>query len=358
MLEYLTLPEFTIRWDEVTRSLILLAGAIAIAYVVHRICFAVLQRLSNLTTSRVDDTILCHLRSPIAWVFAEIAISIAARMDRHIGNGWAAIDAFAIPGILGWLALSIVRAVAAGLDRRTDEAMEAVAARSRKTRIALFSRTIILIIIVVTIGLMLLGVPGVRDVGTTLLASAGLAALAVGAAAQPALKSLIAGMQMAITEPLRLGDMVVIGGHQGRVENIKMSYVVLRTWDERAVIVPTARVLEDSFENWSRRSELLTGPVYLHLDPTAPVEPIRAEFERFVSGHDLWDQRTAALLMTEAYPESIELRLSVSARTIGDLWNLRCAVREHMLAWMRAEMPDVLIRHRLEVEAANARVTN
>ncbi|MGB7408365.1 MAG: mechanosensitive ion channel protein MscS, partial [Pontixanthobacter sp.] len=197
MLEYLTLPQFTIHWDEVLRSLILLAGAVAIAYVVHRLFFALLQRLSGFTTSRVDDTILSHLRSPVAWVFIEIAISIAARMDRHIANGWAAVDAFAIPAILGWLALSVVRAIAAGLDRRTDEAMDPVSARSRKTRIALFSRTIAIIVIIVTVGLMLLGVPGVRDVGTTLLASAGLAALAVGAAAQPALKSLIAGLQMA-----------------------------------------------------------------------------------------------------------------------------------------------------------------
>ncbi len=357
MLDILTFPQIAVRWDEVTRSLILLALAVAIAYLVHRLVFAGLTRMVSWSSSRVDDTILCHLRSPIAWVFIEIAVSIAAQMDRHIGNGWAIVDAFAIPAILGWLALSVVRAIAAGLDRRTDEAMDPVSARSRKTRIALFSRTLILVIIVITIGLMLLGVPGVRDVGTTLLASAGLAALAVGAAAQPALKSLIAGLQMAITEPLRLGDMVVVDGHTGRVENIKMSFLVLRTWDERAVIVPTAKVLESSFENWSRRSELLTGPVYLHLDPTAPVEPIRAEFERFVRGHELWDQRTVALLMTEAYPESVELRLSVSAATIGDLWNLRCAVREHMLAWLRSEMPDVLIRHRLEVEGANARAT-
>ena len=205
---------------------------------------------------------------------------------------------------------------------------------------------------------MLLGVPGVRDVGTTLLASAGLAALAVGAAAQPALKSLIAGLQMAITEPLRLGDMVVIDGHTGRVEKIKMSFIVIRTWDERAVIVPTASVLESSFENWSRRNESLTGAVYLHLDPMTEIEPIRAEFERLVQGHELWDQRTVALLMTEAHPESIELRMSVSAATIGDLWNLRCAIREHMLGWLRTEMPDALIRHRLEVEAANERVAS
>lgn len=356
MLELLELPQFTVRWDEVIRSIALLLIAVAAAYAIHRVTFAALSRMARLTKTRVDDTMLFHMRSPIAWVFVEIAISVVARMDRHIGNAWAAVDAFAIPAILGWLLLSAVRAIAAGLDRRTDEQMDPVLARSRKTRIALFSRTIGIVVVIMTIGLMLLGVPGVRDVGTTLLASAGLAALAVGAAAQPALKSLIAGLQMAITEPLRLGDMVVVDGHTGRVESIKMSFLVLRTWDERAIIVPTAAVLENSFENWSRKSEKLTGPVYLHLDPAAEVAPIRAEFERYIRKHELWDERNIALLMTEAHPESIELRLTVSAETIGDLFALRCAVREHMIAWLNAEMPDALIRHRLEVERANDRV--
>src|SRR5690606_29890827 len=103
-------------------------------------------------------------------------------------------------------------------------------------------------------------------------------------------------------------------------------------------------------------SEMLTGPVYLHLDPATEIEPIRAEFLRFLETQEQWDHRTGSLVMTEAHPESIELRLGMSAATIGDLWELRCAVREHMIGWLRREMPDALIRHRLEVESANARV--
>ena len=164
-------------------------------------------------------------------------------------------------------------------------------------------------------------------------------------------------LQMALTQPLRIGDMVRVDGEVGRVEEIRMSFVTVRTWDERVNVVPTSRILDESFENWSRASEKLTGPVLLHLDPVTHVEPIREEFERFVKSHDLWDGRNLALLMTEAYPESVELRLSVSAETIGNLWNLRCAVREHMLRWLRKNQPEALIRHRLEVTAANQRVT-
>jgi small-conductance mechanosensitive channel len=154
---------------------------------------------------------------------------------------------------------------------------------------------------------------------------------------------------------LRIGDLVKLDGEVGRVEEIRMSFVTVRTWDERVLVVPTVRFLEETFENWSRVSEKLTGPVYLHLDPATEIGPIRAEFERFVEQHTLYDGRNLGLLMTEAYPESVELRLAVSAATINDLWTLRCEVREHMLHWLQQNMPDALIRHRLEVEAANAR---
>ena len=252
----------------------------------------------------------------------------------------------------------MVRGLARGYEAQVGAASDPVAQRGRLTRIAILSRTVKVGIIIVTVSLIMLNIPGVRDVGTTMLASAGLAALAVGAAAQPALKSLIAGLQMALTQPLRIGDLVKVDDQAGRVEEIRMSFVTVRTWDERVLVVPTSRFLDESFENWSRVDEKLTGPVMLHLDPITDVEPIRSDFERYVSAHELWDGRNLQLLMTDAYPESIELRLSMSAETIGDLWTLRCAVREHMLGWLKTNQPEALIRHRLEVEAANARAAD
>ena len=256
---------------------------------------------------------------------------------------------FLRPALLGWIAYTLVKAFTAALEIRLELSADPVAMRSRRTRIAVLSRTATFAIIIITVGLMLLTIPAVRNIGTTLLASAGLAALAVGAAAQPALKSLIAGLQVALTEPFRIGDLVKIDGETGRVEEVRMSFVTVRTWDERVLVVPTSRFLDDSFENWSRKNERLTGPVFLHLDPATKVAPIREEFERFVAAHELYDGRAIALLMTEAYPESIELRLSMSAASISDLWQLRCATREHMLDWIQDNMPDALIRHRLEV---------
>ena len=349
MLEPFDPRNYTIEWDLLGRATISVVLAAAVSYLVYRLVYAMVVRLARKSGSDVDDLILERIRHPIKWSAFAIGITLAAQSDPLLARYWEPLANFLRPALLGWLAYSLVKAFTAVLELRMDQAVDPVSVRSRRTRIAIVSRTVTITIVIITVGLMLLTIPSVAAIGTTLLASAGLAALAIGAAAQPALKSLIAGLQIAITEPLRLGDLVVIDGHTGRVEEIHMAFIIVRTWDERAVVVPTSQVLETSFENWSRKNEELTGPVYLHLDPIADVDPIRAEFERFVQGHELWDGRTVQLLMTEAYPESVELRLSVSARTIGDVWKLRCAVREHMLKWLRENQPDALIRHRLEV---------
>ena len=343
-----------IDWSQAATTAGTLALALLAAFALYRLAFALLDRLTRASETPMDEMLVHRVRHPIKWVMLALAVTVVAQNDPALADAWEPIRVFVRPLLLGWIAYTVVKALAAILEYKLDAA-DPVATRSRRTRIAILSRTVTFAIVVITVGLMLLGIPGVRDVGTTLLASAGLAALAIGAAAQPALKSLIAGLQMAITEPLRIGDMVKVDGEIGRVEEIKMSFVTVRTWDERAIIVPTNRFLEGSFENWSRKSELLTGPVFLHLDPIADIAPIRAELDRFMESQPDWDGRRAELLVTDAKPESIEVRIAVSAKTIGELWALRCAVREHMIAWLRAELPEALIRRRLEVEAANAR---
>jgi small-conductance mechanosensitive channel len=339
---------WAIDWHIVGMSAVALTIGVVIAYLLYRLTFAIVGKITRKTGTQSDDLILERIRAPIKWSFLAIGISMAAQANAELARFWEPLATFLRPALLGWIAYNLVRAFTAVLELRMAKG-DQVAMRSRRTRISVLSRTATIAIIVITVGLMLFSIPSVQAIGTTMLASAGLAALAVGAAAQPALKSLIAGLQIALTEPMRIGDLVVVDGHTGRVEEIRMSFVTVRIWDERLVIVPTERFLDGSFENWSRRSEQLSGPVMLHLDPATDIAPIRAEFERYTNAHDLHDGRGAKLLMTEAYPESVELRLAVTASTIADLFELRCDVREHMLGWLRVNMPDALIRHRLEV---------
>lgn len=346
-------------WSLTTRDLgdtaVGLAVPVAVALALHWVVFAILRRIARVSTTQVDNAVIAAIGGPARWLMVVMAIGVAARVDALLGPGWSMAANYIGPALLGWVAYAAVDGLMAGLELEAVAHDDATATRARRTRVSILGRTAKVVIALVSVSLILFNIPGVRQIGVTLMASAGLAALAVGAAAQPALKSLIAGLQVAITQPLRLGDMVKIDGEAGRVEEIRWSFVTVRTWDERLLVVPTVRFLDNTFENWSRVSERLTGPVFLHLDPKTDIGPIRTEFARFVATQAEWDQRTAELVMTEARPESVELRLSVSAATISDLWTLRAKLREHMLDWLRRESPDALIDHRLEVEAANQR---
>lgn len=339
---------YTIDWQTVTHAVLYVLVALLIAAALHRMIFAILAPVVRRTDTEIDEMVLARLRNPTRWALAALAIAAAAQADAWVMAVWSTIAPFAIPGLVGWMAYALVRAFSAALELKADTSADITSARSRRTRIAILSRTAVFVVIVVTVGMMLLAIPVVRQVGVTLMASAGIAALFVGAAAQPALKSLIAGLQMAITEPVRIGDLVVIDGQTGRVEEIRMSFVVIRLWDERVAIVPTSRFLDNTFENWSRASEMLTGSVLLHVDPVTDVAAVRAEFERFVADQPQWDRRSARAVVNEARAGSIELRLAVSAGTIAELSELRFAVREHMLDWLRREQPHALLSPAIE----------
>ena len=169
-----------------------------------------------------------------------------------------------------------------------------------------------------------------------------LAGIAVGAAAQPALKSLIAGIQIALTEPIRIGDFVVVDGESGRVEDIRLSYVVIRTADERRLIVPTAKFLDASFQNWTRQGGGITGSVVLPIKPGHAIEEIRKAYQALLAAHPDWDQRTGALQVSEVHVGSIELKLVMSAAGPTSLSRLRPAMREAMIEWLREHMPSAL----------------
>jgi small-conductance mechanosensitive channel len=186
----------------------------------------------------------------------------------------------------------------------------------------------------------------VAKVGATLIASAGLAALAVGAAAQPALKALIAGFQMAMTEPISIDDVIVLDGEWGRIEEIRTTYVVVNLWDQRRLVVPTTRFLEQTFQNWTKTSSQLLGTVMLYVDHGADVGRMRAEYARQIAAHRLWDRRAQVLQVTDCRDFTLEIRLLMSARDSSTLFDLRCELRESMMDYIRREMPEALARRR------------
>ena len=321
---------------------------VLLALLVHRILFGILRKIASASHSQADNVVVRHLARPSKWAMVALGVVLAAREVPVLDTVWEKIAGFVMPALIGWIALSILRALVAAMELRADiDVEDNLQARRRRTRLAIFSRIGTFIIVFVTIGLMLLSIPGVRDIGVTLMASAGLAALAVGAAAQPALKALIGGLQMALTEPIRIDDVVIIDGEWGRIEDIRTTYVVVRIWDERRLVVPVNKFLEETFQNWTRKGSELLGTVFLHLDPLADVDRLRAEFERRVEANPLWDKRAKSAQVTNTTLDSMEFRLLMSARNASDAFDLRCQIREAMLAFIRAEMPEAIAMRRV-----------
>ncbi|WP_312326395.1 mechanosensitive ion channel domain-containing protein [Stenotrophomonas sp.] len=249
-----------------------------------------------------------------------------------------------------WL---LVRAVSAGeqaiLRDNPMEVADNLEARRIQTQTRVLSRVLMGAIILVGASMVLLTFPMVRQIGTALLASAGIIGLVAGIAAKPVFGNLIAGLQIALTQPIRLDDVVIVEGEWGRVEEIGSSYVVVRIWDERRMVVPLTWFIENPFQNWTRRSADLLGTAFLWLDYRAPIVAIRSELERICKGEPLWDGRVCVTQVTETSEHTLQVRLLVSARNSGDAFDLRCIVRERMLDFLAREHPQALPRTRAEL---------
>jgi small-conductance mechanosensitive channel len=214
-------------------------------------------------------------------------------------------------------------------------------------------RTVMTLIVLVGLSTVLMTFPSVRTIGASLLASAGVAGLFVGMAARPVLGNLIAGMQIALTQPIRLDDVLIVDGEWGWVEEITGTYVVLRIWDRRRLIVPLQWFIEHPFQNWTRKSADIIGSVFWWVDYGLPLEPVQAEIRRLCEEvPKWWDGDVALLQVTDSGPESMQLRALVTARNSPDCWDLRCHVRAGVIDFIRREYPQFLPRIRAETEVS------
>ena len=318
------------------------------ALVLHWLVFALLRRLARSSHSQSDNILVRRLEGPTRWVLLALALILVADEIPALELAWERIAGFVVPALIGWMAFAIMRALIDTMALKADTSVEDnLQARRKRTRLAIYSRLCGFAIVFVTVGLMMLSIPGVRDIGVTLVASAGLAGLAVGAAAQPALKSMIAGLQMALTEPIAIDDVVIVDGEWGWIEEIRTTYVVVKLWDKRRLIVPTAKFLEEIFQNWTKTSADLIGTAFLYLDPATDIGPLREEYTRQITSHRLWDGKAQILQVTDAEPDAIEVRLLMSAKDSPILFDLRCEIREAMMDFVRREMPEAVVRRRV-----------
>lgn len=266
----------------------------------------------------------------------------------HVG-GLRTLAAVGTIAALTWLLMRLAAAVGDAIIRAHPiDTADNLEARRIHTQTRVLARTVMVLIVIIGTGAALMTFPNVRQIGASLLASAGVAGLVAGIAARPVLGNLIAGLQIALSQPIRLDDVVIIQGEWGRIEEISGTYVSVRLWDQRRLIVPLQWFIENPFQNWTRSSAELIGTVFLYVDYRLPLEPLRAELARIVADAPQWDGRVQVLQVTDATERSMQLRALVSARDSSLAWDLRCRVREGLIAFINAHYPHCLPRERTE----------
>jgi hypothetical protein len=259
------------------------------------------------------------------------------------------IAGLGLVGCIGWLLIALVEvfdklvAVRHNVDVRDN-----LAARRIRTQVQMLRRITVILIVIMTVAVMLMTFPSIRQIGESLLASAGLAALIAGFAARSTLTNFAAGIQISFTQPIRLGDAVVIEGEWGWIEEINITYVVVRIWDLRRLVVPVSYFIEKPFQNWTRNTADLLGTVFLYTDYSLPVDAVRNELHRILESTKLWDGKVWGLQVTNTTDRTMELRALMSAPDSSTAWDLRCYVREKLIFFLQQEFPQCLPKTRAE----------
>ncbi|MFU8822033.1 MAG: mechanosensitive ion channel family protein [Gammaproteobacteria bacterium] len=288
----------------------------------------------------------------LAWFLPLLGVYLALpAADRAAGLPGlrSALVSLLIFGV-GFLVVRLVRVLEDLLGKRLQmDVADNLRARKFHTQFRILRQVLTLIIWLLTGSAILLQFDGFRQFGQGLLASAGIASIVLGFAAQRTLGNLIAGFQIAITQPIRLDDVVVVENEWGRIEEITLTYVVVKIWDDRRLVLPISYFLEHPFTNWTRRTAEILGTVFLHVDYSVPLDALRTELDKLVKGHEDWDGRVAEIVAFESRPTTLEIRALVSSRDSGAAWRLRCHVREGLVTFLQQNYPAALPRFRAEL---------
>ena len=324
------------------------AGAVLLA--VWIVVTALASRVEWLVPAYQD------VRPRLTFFVFVLAVLVSVSSVQATGELWWQIASQALLILLvlsgGFLLQEIVSySVMRLIDKFEQGDLNDAETRRIATQLRLVRRLANAVIGVLTVGLALFTFPEIRGLGAGILASAGVLSVIGGLAAQSVLGNLFAGVQLAFSNAIRRGDVVVVEGEWGTIGEITLSYVVVYIWDERRLIVPSTYFTQTPFETWTRNSPKVYGVVMVDMDWRVPVEEVRQEFHRFIETTDLWDKRTADCLVTDATGGYLQIRFVASAEDSSKQWSLRCLIREHMVEWVRENYPDALPSTRVLVES-------
>lgn len=333
---------------------------ICLALVIHRIIIVLLRHVID--NNGIGQSILKRTNIPIGFAFILLAITFGLQsvdMNSKAIVFLHQVTKIGLIGLIGWTAILTINSIAETIQyRRRIDVEDNLDARRIHTQIQILRRALLITIFLLTSGAILMTFPEVQTFGVSLFASAGIAGLIMGFAARPILSNLIAGVQIALTQPIRIDDVVIVEGEWGWIEEITSTYVVIRIWDLRRLIIPLSHFIEKPFQNWTRESASIIGTVTWHLDYTAPIDRMRVKLKELLRDHSLWDKEVANIQVIGAEQSTIIVRALVSAKNSSQAWDLRCDIREQMLTWLQEEHPMALPRLRTNIENESINVTN
>ena len=317
---------------------------------------ALMQSYSMRTEASWDDVLLpfagraLRLILPmLALILGTPALAVSKDAESVIQNGVSLL----LIGTIGVILVQFVDAVSQLLLRRYRlDVADNRQARGVYTQVMVLKKIAVAVIALFAIASMLMVFQSVRQFGTAMIASAGVAGIVIGFAAQKSLATLLAGFQIAVTQPIRIDDVVIVEGEWGRIEEITLTYVVVCIWDLRRLVVPITYFIEKPFQNWTRTSADVLGTVFLQVDYSVPVDAVRQEFARILDASPLWDRKTKVLQVTDAKDRTLELRALAGSTDASKSFDLRCEVREKLVAFILKNHPESLPRVRNVLERA------
>ena len=330
----------------------LVIGGVLVALIANAV---IVHAIRNTLGVRHPKTrsLLTRSKGPLRLALIVLALSLVVRVA-PIGDRAATVFGnilnVAFIALLGWTALIAAQIGSQIYLRRFSiDAEDNMLARKHVTQVGILKRAADTLIVIMTVVAAMMSFEQVRQYGVSLFASAGVAGLAIGIAARPLLANLIAGVQIAVAQPIRLDDVVFLEGEYGTIEEITTTYVVIKLWDWRRMVVPLSYFIEKPFQNWTRETSALIGSVFLYVDYTVPVEKLREKLMEVARASPLWDGRVVVLQVSDATKDhTVELRALLSARSAPAAWDLRCEVREKLIAYLQEEYPGALPRQRQE----------
>ncbi|SNC65987.1 Mechanosensitive ion channel [Marinobacter sp. es.048] len=324
---------------------------VAATYILYRLALAVFRRFSESRT--VIRLFLDAAARALGVVFCLLALAGSletAPSDLPLMAAIQHVTALLLVLAITWAAVRLTSAIGEVIVA-LNPVLEGQWKRARKveTQTRFLVRALNILIVIIGLGAALMTFESVRHMGASLLASAGVGGLILGFAARPVLSNLLAGMQIALTQPFRIDDVLHVQGEWCWVEEVTATYVVLRVWDLRRLVVPLQWFIENPFQNWSRNSSDLLGTVFIWVDYTMPVEPLRQEFKRLLDESGLWDRDFASVQVTDASDQALQVRFLMSTPDSSVGWDLRCAIREGLVTFIQEYYPAQLPRLRARV---------